>query len=152
MTDQPRQTMRGSAESPTTEDKIGSPTRIHRVSPWPPFIALGFAVAEIGIVLNFVSLAIGGILLFGGSVAGILSETKYVERPWRTLAILGSLFVAAGTAIYATQVNQFTLDVLLSSEPINAIAMRGEAIIIAGLLLLLGAVVVRLTKSRRMEG
>ena len=152
MTKQPTQTTASTPESSTNDDKLGSPTRIHRVSPWPPFVALGFAVAEIGIVLNVVTLAIGGILLFGGSVAGILRETKYVTSPGRTLLVLGSMFVASGVAISASQVDQLTLEVLLSNEPINAIAMRGEAIIIAGLLLLLGAAVGRLTRSRRTEG
>lgn len=149
MTKQPTQPTASAPESSTDDDTLGSPTRIHRVSPWPPFVAFGFAVAEIGIVLNFVTLAIGGIVLFGGSVAGILSETKYVRSPWRTLLVLGSVFVTGGAAISASQVDQFTLEVLLSSEPVNAIAMRGEAIIIAGLVLLLGSVVGRLTRSQR---
>lgn len=152
MTNQPTQTTASTPESPTNDDTLGSPTRIHRVSPWPPFVALGFAVAEIGIVLNLVTLAIGGILLFGGSVAGILSETKYVTSPWRTLVVLGSLFVAGGAAIYRSQVDQLPIDVLLYSEPINAIAMRGEAIIIAGLLLLLGAIGGWLAQAGRTEG
>lgn len=151
MTNQPRQTTTSAPESSTNDDKLGSPTRIHRVSPWPPFVALGFAVAEIGIVLNLVTLTIGGILLFGGSVAGILYETKYVTSPWRTLVVLGSMFVVGGVAIAGSQVDQLSLEVLLQSEPTNAIAMRGEAIIIAGLLLVLGAAVGRLTRSRRME-
>lgn len=152
MTKQSTQTTTSGPEAEASDEKIGSPTRIHRVSPWPPFIALGFAVAEIGIVLNLVSIAIGGLLLFGGSVAGILSETKYVRRPSRTLVFLGGLFVVAGAVIYGSQVGQFAVAVPLTGEPINAIAMRGEAITVAGLLLLVGAIVSRLTRTNRTEG
>lgn len=121
-------------------DGIGSPTKIHRVSAWPPFVATGFAVAEIGIVLNLVPLSIGGIILFGGSVAGILNETDYVTSPWRTLFALGGIFVALGGFMWTSQVPQATIELLLAATETNTIAMRAEAIVIAGLLLALGAI------------
>ncbi len=128
------------AESQTGTEGIGSPTRIHRVSPWPPFVAAGFAVAEIGIVLNLVSLAIGGIILFGGSVSGILNETKYAKSPWRPLLALGAIFVAFGGIMWASQVQSITIEALLAIVETNTIAMRGEAVVIAGSLLVLGAI------------
>lgn len=151
MTDQTTNTTVETTEPRAGTDTIGSPTKIHRVSPWPPFVAMGFAVSEIGIVLNLVPLAIGGIILFGGSVAGILTETEYVKNPWRPLVVLGILFVAAGSYMYATQVSQFTFEMLLAGEPVNAIAMRGEAIVIAGALLVGGSILGTLLKPLRME-
>lgn len=126
--------------SADTEGPIGSPTKVHRVSPWPPLVALGFAVSEIGIVLNLVPLSIGGIVLFGGSVAGILSETAYVASPWRTLSILGALFVALGALVWTSQVAQIAVGPLLEAAATDAIAMRGQAIVVGGIVLLVGAI------------
>lgn len=151
MTKSSTQTTTEAGDPQSTETQIGSPTRIHRVSPWPPFVALGFAVSEIGIILNLVPLAIGGIIVFGGSVAGILAETRYAPTPWRPLVVLGSIFVGGGSYIYASQVRQFTLETLLSGGPVNAIAMRGEAILIAGVLLIAGSVLGTLLKPLRTD-
>jgi hypothetical protein len=151
MTDQTTNSAGGKAETQVSTEKIGSPTKIHRVSPWPPFVAVGFAVSEIGIVLNLVSLAIGGIVLFGGSVAGILTETKYVKNPWRPLVVLGVFFIVAGAYIYASQVPQFGLETLFSVGPANAIAMRGEAVLIAGGLLVFGSILGTLLKPLQTE-
>lgn len=151
MTKSSTQTRTEAGESQRTDKQIGSPTRIHRVSPWPPFVALGFATAEIGIILNVVPLAIGGIILFGGSVAGILAETRYVKSPWRPLVVLGGIFVVGGSYLYASQVPQFALERLLSGDAVNAIAMRGEAILIAGVLLIAGSVLGTLLKPRNTD-
>ena len=140
MTDSMTSKGRDPAERDETEGPIGEPHRVHRVSPWPPFVAVGFAMGEIGIVMNLVGLSIGGILLFGGSVAGILTETEYVRSPWRPLVVLGILFLGFGGYMWATQVPTYTIDAFLSAAPTNAIAMRGEAIVVGGALLVLGAI------------
>jgi hypothetical protein len=111
-----------------------------RVSPWPPLVAAGFAVAEIGIALNLVALAIGGLVLFGGSVAGILRETAYVDSAWATAAVLGGVFIVLGTVVWTSQVATLTVETLLDVAATDAVAMRGEAIVVGGALLVVGAI------------
>jgi|GEM_PF-169545 len=151
MTDTMTSTERDTAESNDTEKPIGSPHRVDRVSPWPPFVAAGLAVTEIGIVMNLVGLSIGGILLFGGSVAGILTETEYASSPWTPLVILGTLFLGFGGYMWATQVPLYTIDAFLAAAASNAIAMRGEAIVIGGGLLVIGAIGGTVLKPFRTE-
>ena len=97
-----------------------------RASPWPVFVALGIPLSEMGILFGTAPVAVGGLLLFGGSVAGLLAESSYVASPWRALVVcaagcflLGGWFRFGGLGLVA----------------------RGEAILAAGVLLLLAAVV-----------
>ena len=69
-------------------------------SPWPLFVALGIPIAEIGILFGLVPLAVGGLLLFCGSVAGILRENEYVSSAWRGLAILSVFVIVAGGGLW----------------------------------------------------
>lgn len=135
----------------TAESKaIGSPTRVHRVSAWPPFIALGFAVAEIGIVLNLVPLSIGGLILFGGSVTGILKETNYVQSRFWPLLIMGAIFVGFGGLMWTSQVSTMSIGTLIGATETSTIAVRGEAIVVAGTLLGVGAIAAGIrTRLRR---
>ena len=52
-----------------------------KASPWPLFVALGLAVGEVGVFMGLYPVAVGGLLLFVGSVAGIVQEAGYSERP-----------------------------------------------------------------------
>ncbi|UWG48228.1 cox cluster protein [Halanaeroarchaeum sp. HSR-CO] len=118
----------------------GIPGSRELMSAWPPFVALGLVVAEIGIVMNLVPLSIGGILLFGGSVAGILQDAAMIERPWYALAVVGVLFALFGGGLWWTQLESLALAHVLSVGAANPIAIRGEAILLAGVLLVVGAV------------
>ena len=69
-------------------------------SPWPLFVAVGLPIAEVGILFGLVPLAVGGLLLFCGSIAGILRENGYVSSTWRGLAWLSVLVVAGGLALW----------------------------------------------------
>lgn len=100
-----------------------------KVSVWPMFVALGVAVSEVGVVFGFLPLAVGGILLFEGSVAGIVHEAGYAEHPWRLLAGLGGLFVVAGALVVYTQVGSAVGAALV--DP-NGVTLRGLAIAGAG--------------------
>lgn len=97
-----------------------------RASPWPVFVALGIPLSELGILFGSVPVAVGGLLLFGGSVAGMAAESGYAATPWRALAytavvcfLLGGWFRFGGLGL----------------------PVRGEAILAAGVLLLLGGLV-----------
>ncbi|MFW6003718.1 MAG: DUF7541 family protein [Halanaeroarchaeum sp.] len=127
-------------ESSTYEGPSGIPGSRELMSAWPPFVALGLVVAEVGIVLNLVPLSIGGILLFGGSVAGILQDAETIETPWYALAVVGVLFSLFGAGVWWTQLDSLALAHVLSVGATNPIAIRGEAILLAGVLLVVGAV------------
>ena len=96
------------------------------VSPWPLFVALGLPIAELGLLFGLVPLAVGGLLLFGGSVAGMLRESGYVRTPWRALVAVSVLTVGLGGA-------------LLYADPMAAVSLtlRGYAAIAAGVIMLL---------------
>jgi hypothetical protein len=70
-----------------------------RSSPWPLFVALGFTLSEAGVLFNFLSVAVGGILLFAASVVGILRESGYARTLWRPTVGAGVAFGAAGGAL-----------------------------------------------------
>lgn len=119
----------------------GVPGTEELMSAWPPFVALGLVVAEIGIVMNLVSVSIGGILLFGGSVAGILQDASMTETPWGSLGIIGVLFALFGAGLWWTQLDSMALADVLAVATSNPIAIRGEAILVGGILLVAGAIV-----------
>jgi len=108
-----------------------------RVSAWPVFVAVGLAVAEVGVFVGIFPLAVFGLLLFGGSAAGILTESGYTARPWRTMLALGAVLAVAGAGIVlwqsplaAIDLGQFGTDGVLSRA--LAIAVAGIALAVAG--------------------
>ncbi|MFB6089820.1 MAG: cox cluster protein [Halobellus sp.] len=74
-------------------------------SPWPLFIALGIPIAELGILFGLFPLAVGGLLLFGGSVAGMTTETGYARTPWRALVGVAVPLAALGVAFVFTPID-----------------------------------------------
>lgn len=83
------------------EGEPGLSDRHRKASPWPLFIALGFALAEVGVVLDLIAIAIGGLLLLVGSLGGITSEAGYTETPWSFIGGLGLLLAVVGTVLTA---------------------------------------------------
>ncbi|MGQ4555976.1 DUF7541 family protein [Halobellus sp. GM3] len=71
-------------------------------SPWPVFVALGIPIAEVGILFGLFPLAVGGLLLFGGSVAGMATESGYARTPWRAMAVVSVPLFALGLAFLFT--------------------------------------------------
>jgi hypothetical protein len=102
------------------DDQPGLSDQYRRASPWPPFVALGIPVAEIGILFDVFVVAVGGLLLFCGSLTGMIKEAGYAETAWRPFFIFAALLIAVGAALVFTEVNLVT---------------RGYAIITAGALL-----------------
>jgi hypothetical protein len=83
------------------EEQPGLSDQYRTESPWPVFVALGLALSEIGVFIGLFPVAVFGLILFGGSIAGILTESGYVERPWPTLLGVGAVLavLAAGLAV-----------------------------------------------------
>ena len=106
-----------SDETESNEQKI-------RASPWPMLIAMGLAVAEVGVVFGLQPVAVGGLILLLVTVTGILRESGYILRPSRTAGVLGGLFVGVGVVLV----------VFHQGGP----PVRGQSFIIAGGLALVG--------------
>jgi hypothetical protein len=113
------------------DDQPGLSDQYRRASPWPMFVAFGIPIAELGILFDVFALSVGGLLLFCGSVAGMLGESGYARAPWRPLLALAALCVVAGGVLGFTD--------LVSLGSID-LATRGQAILVAGVLLVLGGV------------
>ncbi|WP_255150415.1 DUF7541 family protein [Halorarius halobius] len=104
-----------------------------KASPWPLFVALGLAVGEVGVVMALYPVAVAGLLLFVGSVAGIVSEAGYAERPWRLLAGLGAVLVVFGLWVVSTQLSAGTAW-LAAASTADSIVLRGFSIAAAGVI------------------
>lgn len=116
-------------------DQPGISEEYRSASPWPLFVALGFALAEVGVFLGVFSVAVGGLLLLGASVTGILRESGRVTRTWRVLGGLGVAFALLGVAVVATQVSPASVAVRdVVSDP-GGIVGRGLSIVVAGVIL-----------------
>jgi len=110
-----------------------------KASPWPLFVALGLAVGELGVFMGLYPVAVGGLLLFVGSVAGIVQEAGYSERPWRLLGALGALLVVVGLWVVTTQTGVDTAAVIAAVDGADTIVLRGFSISAAGVIALVGS-------------
>lgn len=119
----------------TDEVEPGLSDQYRKASPWPLFVALGVVLSEVGVVLGLFPVTVGGLLLFGGTVAGILKESGYVDRPAVALASLGLVLLAIGLLAVLLQVDvgAISIDVLL--DPTRPFVYRGSAIAGAGIIL-----------------
>lgn len=113
------------------DEQPGLSDQYRKVSPWPIFIAGGLALSEVGILFNLFPLAVGGLLLLCGSIAGILTEAGYAATPWHALvACAGVLVVFGGVLLYAGSL-PFGTGTQLDE--------RGIAILTTALIMVLGA-------------
>ena len=120
-------------------EKPGVSDRYRMASPWPVFVALGFALSEVGIVLGVFPVAVGGVLLFGGSVAGILTESGYVTNLWKTTMQVGAGLLVVALVLAFLQ-GEFSTTAALAAidtpnEPGYRLLSRGVSIGLAGVFL-----------------
>jgi len=81
------------------EETPGLSEQYRKASPWPLFIALGVPISEIGLVFNVFPVAVGGLLLFCGCIAGMLQESGYIDVPWTALGVMALILFAFGAAV-----------------------------------------------------
>ncbi|MFB6182991.1 MAG: cox cluster protein [Haloarculaceae archaeon] len=124
------------------DEQPGLSERYRTASPWPLFVAVGLALSEVGIFLGSFPVAVGGLLLFGASVSGILRESGYVSRPWRTFAAIGVVLAILGGIVVLTQANLATLSIrhLVANPSGTGAVGRGLAIVVAGVMMILAGV------------
>lgn len=111
------------------DEQPGLSDQYRRASPWPIFVALGIPIAEVGILFNLLPVAVAGLLLFCGSVAGMTDEAGYASSPWRPLLALAVVCFGVGAAFLYVD-PQFPATI--------GLAERGYAVIAAGVLILAG--------------
>lgn len=116
------------------DEQPGLSDQYRKASPWPLFIALGLTLSEVGVVLDIVQVTVTGLLLLTGSLVGIVQEAGYVESPWPLAAALSVVLMVAGGA----------LDVLFHDQ----IAFRGLAIALTGAVVLVVAILGRVTQRQ----
>lgn len=115
------------------EEQPGLSEEYRMASPWPLFVALGFALTEVGVFIGLFPVAVAGILLLGGSVTGILRESGYVTRTWRVLGGLGVGFALIGVAVVAAAPGAVDPGSVLADP--GGVVGRGLAIVVAGVML-----------------
>ncbi|MDS0223340.1 hypothetical protein NDI54_18515 [Haloarcula sp. S1AR25-5A] len=103
-------------------------------SPWPVFVALGLALSEIGVFVGLFPVAVFGLILFGGSIAGILTESGYVERPWPTLLGVGAVLIVVAAAFTVWQVP--AAEIALSNVGTGPLLTRLVAVAVAGVVMM----------------
>ncbi|USZ68667.1 hypothetical protein NGM10_02740 [Halorussus salilacus] len=108
------------------DEQPGLSDEYRKASPWPVFVAFGLAIFEVGIVMALFPVAVGGLLLFVGSVVGILRESEYVGNPWKALVAASVVCLVAGGAV--------------ALNTTDAIRLRGLAVVVGGFLVLLAGV------------
>lgn len=130
------------------EDQPGLSDQYRMSSPWPVFVVLGLVLSELGVLFGIVPLSVGGLLLFTGSIAGILTESGYTDGLWRVLGILGAVLILVGGILVGTQLQLSDPSGLLSgltaafgAQP-NGIIVRGISIVVAGAIAIVAGAVV----------
>lgn len=120
-------------------EQPGLSDQYRSASPWPLFVAVGLALSEVGVFVGVFPVAVFGLLLFVGSVAGILTESGYAQRPWPTMIGLGALLAVAAGGIVVWQV---PLDVVtLENFGRDPVLSRTLAVVAAGLVLAVAGLV-----------
>ncbi|SEQ56282.1 DUF7541 family protein [Natrinema salaciae] len=112
--------------------------------PWPILVALGLVGSEVGIVVDLLPVAVAGLVAFAASVAGILADAEYVDRPLTLAATFGGGFVVVGAVLAAHGTGTLSIGLL---EPLTGLASRGVALVLAGVVTVGGAGLVRARRS-----
>ena len=115
-------------------DSTSSPAK---TSPWPPFVAIGFAISEVGVLLNLRPVSVGGLLLLVGSITGMVTESRFRSRSTLAAGLQGIGLVGIGAAL-----------IILNQ---TGTTIRGQSIVIAGVLVLFGTLLWRGFRRTRTE-
>lgn len=119
------------------DDQPGLSDQYRMSSPWPLIVVLGLVFSELGLLFNVFPVAVGGLLLFVASIAGIVQESGYADRPWNLLAGLGVVLLVLGVVLTVTQLDAVTMTTLLDVvRTPNGIVARGVELLVSGLVAL----------------
>ena len=132
------------------EVQPGLSEQYRKASPWPMLVAFGFVISEIGVVLGLFPITVGGLVLFGGTVAGILSESGYVQQTWASLLAIGGVIIALGVTTIGLNVDPSALSVEMLLDATRPFVYRGSAITAAGLCLVAVGATIRLVQPSQV--
>ncbi|MFB6179372.1 MAG: hypothetical protein ABEI77_06580 [Halorientalis sp.] len=116
-------------------EEPGLSDQYRMASPWPLFVALGLTLSEVGIFIGIFAIAVGGLLLLGGSVAGILKESGYAADIWGSLLGFGGFLLVAGAVLFVSQAGLDVarlFDVIATPGGYGQVLPRALAIAFAG--------------------
>jgi hypothetical protein len=114
------------------EPEPGISERYEKASAWPPVVVFGLVLSEIGILFNLYPVSVAGLIMFVGSVAGIVHEAGYVARPWRLLSGLGVALAVVGMLLVSTQVDGGVSAYISQAAVTNQVSQRGFTIAATG--------------------
>lgn len=98
-------------------------------SPWPILVAVGLVCSEVGIIVDLLPVAAGGLVLFAVSVAGFLAESSHISSSQPLVIGFGLVFVLAGSVLYALGTGILTGAAV---DGLTGLTSRGLAIAVAG--------------------
>lgn len=122
-------------------EQQGLSDQYRKASAWPLFIALGLAIAEVGVVIDIVPITVGGLLLLVGSLAGILTESDYLATPWPFVGALGLVLAVAGIAL--------SIRYPVGGDSAINIGFRAISIAVAGVVCMGGSLLGRVVLDER---
>ncbi len=106
--------------------------RYDKTSPWPIVVVLGLVLSELGILFNVYPVAVAGLVVFVGSVSGIVDEAGYVVSPWRLLVGLGAVLAVLGGIIVSVRFDGGLSASVFAAAAADGILQRGLTIAATG--------------------
>jgi hypothetical protein len=106
--------------------------RYDKTSPWPIVVVLGLVLSELGILFNVYPVAVAGLVVFVGSVSGIVHEAGYVVSPWRLLVGLGAVLAVLGGIIVSVRFDGGLSASVFAAAAADGILQRGLTIAATG--------------------
>ena len=115
--------------------------RYDKTSPWPIVVVLGVVFSEFGILFNVYPVAVAGLVVFVGSVSGIVHEAGYVVSPWRLLVGLGAALAVLGGVIVSVRFDGGLSASVFAAAAADGILQRGLTIAATGAVVSVAGVV-----------
>ena len=115
--------------------------RYDKTSPWPIVVVLGLVLSELGILFNVYPVAVAGLVVFVGSVSGIVHEAGYVVSPWRLLVGLGAVLAVLGGIIVSVRFDGGLSASVFAAAATDGILQRGLTIAATGAVVSVAGVV-----------
>jgi len=106
--------------------------RYDKTSPWPIVVVLGLVLSELGILFNVYPVAVAGLVVFVGSVSGIVDEAGYVVSPWRLLVGLGAVLAVLGGVVVSVRFDGGLSASVFSAAATDGVLQRGLTIAATG--------------------
>jgi hypothetical protein len=107
-------------------------------------VAFGFVISELGVVLGIFPITVGGLLLFAGTVAGILHESEYVTQSWLSLAAIAVILTVLGGLAVGLNIDPSAISVDALLDRSRPFVYRGTSILAAAAIMFALAATLRL--------